>query len=161
MVDRVAMAMRKMAANVTRKHAKSFDIAAYRKTISRENPKELGGARVLSSDDEPDYEYNELGDGTLVFLDNYNPSSLTDNSSTFDYAEPHFFGLVESLAKEDEEGYFRLIKSDIVYIIFDENTAIALEVAGVESTVGVSPYGARYKLEKRDDMDHSITFLSN
>lgn len=156
MLNKVAETIKRLSDATTLRYPNSFDVSVYRKVINREEPKELGGARVLSYDDEPEYTYNELGDGKMIKLDDYLPSGLTDNSAAFDYAEPSFYALILSNAKPNTDGYFVAKKGDMVYMILGEDLAIAYEITGSQGTIGVSPYGSRYELTKRDDADHSV-----
>ena len=151
---------------VTLRHPNAYKCIAFRKTINRDAGGEtiggipvLGGATVLSSEDEYDVDWNELGEGKVLFVDQFAASSMTDNSLTQDYANAGFMASIESLVDaEDTAGYFIPKKNDVVYLHDGGSTATAFEIVTIPSPVGIFPHVPHYELQKRDDLLYVAEF---
>lgn len=147
----------KAARNVVLRHPNAFDIVLYRKTVERDSPALLGGALVLSSEDEPDFDYDELGNGRIVFVDQYaGMTAFSDSQTVADYGAPTFNALIQPIAATDEEdGHFTPQKSDVLYVHVGMGIALAFEITGIPGTMGLSPMGVKYELTKRDDLTYA------
>lgn len=160
MLNSVPLQIAKGARAVTLRHPNAFDGSAWRKNIIRTAPKQLGGIPtlgglgVLDSEDEPDYELDELGDCKILMVGQYQPSSLNDRETIVDMQYPQALTLIEPLAESGEDGYFMPDKHDVVFIHIIEGTAIGFEIIDIVGDVNISPYTRKYVLEKRDDLTY-------
>ena len=152
MLGSVKRDINRTSRNVVLRHPNSFDVTVYRKEVNRLTPNLLGGALVLSSKDEPDFDYNEIGEAKALFADQYAMSGFADNSESVNYGEHAYNALIESIASKDEEGFFEPKKSDILYVFISEDAAFAYEVTGTPVVAGLLQGVGRFELTKRDDL---------
>lgn len=139
--------------NVVLRHPNSFDLVVYRKELEREDSELLGGAALLSDEDEYDFSYKLLGEAKLLFADSYMDSPLSSSQDVMNYAEHGFFALIECLSEE-----LILEKGDIAYIIIGEGIAIGYEITAIPTVGGIPPYNKRFEVTKRDDLTYSGEF---
>ena len=152
--EKVSEQVLKASRRVIMNHGNAHSAVVYRKEITRPSPELLGGAMVLSTDDEPEFDYVELGEAKLLFMDGYVESSLSDNTQTYNYAEPSRNVILASVAETGSPEFFIPKKSDIVYYFTILDVAIAYEITKVLGVVEGSPYSTRYEISKRDDLNY-------
>ena len=132
---------------VTMRHPNAFDVVAYRKRVLRTEPKTLGGLAVLSDEDESDVDWDLLGEGKLLFSDQYAGANWSSEQDNINYAASGFFAQIEPV---DETVQFQ--KTDIVYVMPGGGAAIAYEITNIPSTIGIPGYTRKYEIQKRDDL---------
>jgi hypothetical protein len=92
----------------------------------------LGGAAVIDSEDEDDFEYLQRGDGKILFMGQYEPQDMADADN---YALPR--QLVEaqivSDAGPDAPAFFHPERHDIVQVLPGLGVSIVYEVVQVLS----------------------------
>lgn len=149
---------------VTLRHPNSFDAYLYRKILLRIGDDEvggiptIGGLGVLSTEDEPDTDWEEKGEAKVLFVDSYMASGMNDLQSNVNYEGVGFYARIESIASPDSEGWFQPKKNDIVYLVIADSVAVAYQITDVSGVSGIPPYTQRYELQKRDDL-HFIPSL--
>lgn len=60
MLTQIPHAINKSSRLLTLRHPNAVDVWVYRKIFTRQNPETLGGALVLSNEDEDEYELSKL-----------------------------------------------------------------------------------------------------
>lgn len=171
MLHSVPTAVNRAARQVTLRHPNAFSAVVSRKKVTRVenddtgNPNEMGGAPtlggmgVLRSEDEPDFEYEPLGDAKVLFAGPgpYQQQDLNDQGNAT-LVERTREVLIECVAKEDEAGFFVVENDDLVCIVVGPGVVIAYTAATTASPVALSPYERRYILNPRDDLAYVEPF---
>lgn len=175
MLNSVPVTINSAARQVTLRHPNSFDVIVSRKRVVRVEsgeggtPSEMGGAPtlggmgVLRSEDETDFEYDELGAGKLLFAGPgpYQPQDLNDRDNAT-LVENSREVLIESVASPGaapgEPQHFVTDVGDLVCITLGMGVVMAYEVATVSSPVALAPYQRRLVLNPRDDLNYVQPF---
>ncbi len=142
------------------RHPNSFPGFAYRKVVERLNspPESMGGAQtiggmgVLSSEDEDQVNWSELGYVAVLVAEPYQGGRLSDRDDAIDAAAAEFVVLIEPAAEPGGDDYFIIKQHDVVYVIMGEGVAMAFEVVRIEGNVSIPPYTRKYVMNKRDDL---------
>lgn len=147
--QRVAQASRQ----VTLKHPNALHCFVFRKKVVRQGNAgpgglpTLGGMGVLSSEDEPEFEYVKLGEARILITSHFEPSSLSDSEN---------FPLPVSVAEAQIEPLdvtaFDVQKNDLVAATPGGGVLIAFEVVDMPSTVNIYPYTRKFVVSPRDDL---------
>lgn len=121
-----------------------------RKSILRPDPVDgdfptFGGCGVLSSLDEESFDWEILGYGVFVFIDNA-PKPIDGNNSSSSMTM-----LLYPEASPGEEGYFEIKRQDVVQQIIGKYY-LAYEIMDIEYMVNIPPYCVRYIANTRDDL---------
>ncbi|SER36110.1 MULTISPECIES: hypothetical protein [Pseudomonas] len=139
----------------------SMECTLLRKKIKRSSEGEaiggmplLGGLGVLDSEDEPDYEYEEIGEGRVLFCGIYQaaPGNVVDSGDGVIYAE----GAMECLVEPKVEGAFEVKKHDEIMVMPGMGFVLPYEVVGITSVSSIPPYLPRLIVEKRQDSSVGI-----
>lgn len=158
MLNLIPTQISKAARQVTLRHPNSFTCDLWRKRVVRTSPDSmgglptLGGLGVLDSVDEAEIDYDTLGEGKLLMLEPYQPSSLNDKETTLDMQYPQMLVSIEPIAAPEDSDYFMPDKQDIVFLRIGSNIAIGFEIVDIVSNVNIAPYTRKYVLNKRDDL---------
>lgn len=159
---------------VVLRHPNSFDAVVSRKRLVRvENdpatglPSEMGdtptmgGMGVLRSEDEADFEYDELGPAKVQFV-GPGPFQQQDVIERDNGLEPEAQRpvLIECLAAPGSAEYFLADSGDLVMLQLAPGVVIGYEVASVGGTVNIPPYTRRLILNPRDDLAYVAPFES-
>ena len=158
MLNQVPEHQNKAARTVTLKHPNSYDAVLYRKELLRQSEDEvggiptLGGLGILSTEDEPEVDWHELGDAKVLFADAYMASGMNDLQDNVNYEGVGFYARIESIEKPDNADFFSPKKNDIVYLVIGASVAVAYQITGISGVTGIPPYTQRYELQKRDDL---------
>lgn len=136
-------------------HPANFNILVLRKELMSKQELEIEGVNLLE-DDTPYFKFNELGEGVLLFLENYQSSNVIQHTSpsVSDRNEVLTWALIEPL----KEFGFELQKTDLIYISFSENLAICYEIVEIEmpNNIPSALNSFKYGLNKRDDLDYIL-----
>ena len=140
---------------VTLKHPNAYKALAFRKVVNRDaggatvgGIPVLGGASVISSEDEHNVDWSGLGHAKVLFADQFGVSSMVDDGTTFDYAEAGFTAMIEPVTENE----FKPKKRDVLYLFDGGSIAIAFEIVDIPTPVGITPHTQHYTLQKRDDL---------
>lgn len=170
MLTSVPTAINQSNRQVVLRHPNSFDAVVSRKRVVRVelvagapgemggNPT-LGGMGVLRSEDEADYEYDELGPAKLLFAGPgpFQPQDIIERDNGL-VAETQREVLIECVAKPGETGFFVADTSDLVSIMLGPGVVMVYDVATVSGTVNIPPYTRRLVLNPRDDLNYIEPF---
>lgn len=175
MLNSVPTAINAASRQVTLRHPNAFDCIVSRKRVVRveldgagapstsAGLPTMGGMGVLRSEDEVEFEYDELGAAKLLFagpgpyqaqdMNERDNALLTENSREV---------LIESVAKpgalEGEPQYFVADTGDLVSLTLGLGVVLSYEVATVSGTVNLPPYTRKLVLNPRDDLNYVEPF---
>ena len=101
MLTQIPHAINKSSRLLTLRHPNAIDVWVYRKIFTRQNPETLGGALVLSNEDEDEYELIKIGEGKMLFLGRISGSDFAVN--TLDYGENDVVAYIVPLNENEFE----------------------------------------------------------
>jgi hypothetical protein len=156
MLNNIPIAINKMVRNVVINHPNTYNCVVVRKRVLRPDPivgglPTIGGAMVLSSEDEDDIEYELLGNGYALPAEMFDKSLMMDRQDANNGYQDEFRYLVEP----EDENEFTIKKQDIFYLIID-SVRLAFEIVGIETTSNIPPFTQRYACNRRDDLHFAI-----
>lgn len=167
MLNNVPAGINRSARLVTLRHPNSMEATLYRKVVKRaadSTPASMGGMPtigglgVLDSEDEADYEYQELGEAKVVFIGQFQAptNNMVDADNGLNYADAPIEALVECVVEPTDPAYFTPDSRDMLMVMPGGGFAIAYEIAGVTGNVNIPPYTRRYLLTARQDADVGV-----
>lgn len=152
MLTNVARTVANASRKVVRRHPNAFECLVMRKQTDRSEPKNLGGIRVLSSEDEHDVSYSELGVGYALFAEQFQVSGLFDSANAATGAAPETRFLIVPEVAEGEE-HWSPKKRDIFYLVFTDDIKLAYEIVGQETPLNISPLNIVWIANRVSDLD--------
>ena len=154
MLNEVPLAIRRALRAVTLNHPNRMGCTVYRKVVTRAAPDTfgglptLGGLGVLDNEDETDFEYQELGDASLVFLQLYQSGFRSDDNSLLDNPNtPQQEASIEPI----NENEFVPRKQDIVTVVIGD-AILPYEITEIAGTVNIPPFTQKYILQLKDEL---------
>lgn len=170
MLTSVPSAINAASRQVVLRHPNAFDCIVSRKRTLRVEPDPdsgdpsemggsptMGGMGVLRSEDEDNFEYEELGAGKLMFAAPFQPMDAIERDNGL-VPETQREVLIEALAAAGAPGHFLADSGDLVVITLAPGVLVAYEVATVSGTVNIPPYTRRLVLNPRDDLAYLAPF---
>jgi hypothetical protein len=175
MLNNVPTSINAAARQVTLRHPNSFDCIVSRKRVVRVEPgagggastsagmPTLGGMGVMRSEDESDFEYDELGAAKLLFAGPgpYQPMDMNERDNAL-LTENSREVLIESVAKPGaavgQPQYFVADTGDLVSVTLGLGVVLTYDVATVSGTVNLPPYTRKLVLNPRDDLNYVEPF---
>ncbi len=160
MLHSVPTQINKAARSVTLRHPNGIPCHAFRQRLLRQadgsmgGMPTLGGLGVLDSSDEPDVEWELLGDAKLLIVENFQASTVVDRGDALDNAEPQILALIEATIPVEDHAHFTAKTKDVLYMLLHADVKIAYEVVAIDGSINIAPYSRRYILQKRDDLTH-------
>lgn len=114
----------------------------------------LGGLGVLDSEDDDEIAFEYLGNGYILPVDLFAPTTLADTHHVANVGGEKRF-LIEPEATVGSADRFEIRTHDVVYIILsvERDIKIAFEIVAVETVVNIPPYANRYVANRRADLD--------
>lgn len=168
MLNRVPVAVNFAVRQVVLRHPNSWDCTVLERKVVRNDLDDaeligglptLGGAGVLDSEDETEYEYVERGDARMLLIGPYEPSEMNDRGDA-ELQRSRTEAQIVCVANPDEPGYFTPQNHDIVIAYPGEGIGLAYEVLQPIGNVNIPPYSVRYVLNPRDDLHYIEPFKS-
>ena len=170
MLNNVPITVNKLARQVTLRHPNAMDCLVFRKVILRQSPDSIaglptiGGIGVLDSEDEADYEFQQLGPDTpeanarIVFTGQYLgvTGNVTDDDASTIYAEAPLEALVECVLDPAHPLFFVVDKNDVINVMPGAGIVIPYQVVGVTSPGNIPPYSRKLLLQPRADAEFGI-----
>jgi hypothetical protein len=170
MLDKVPLAIRKHARLTVIKHPNNMDCTVWRKRVTRievdvstgdeslmGGSPTLGGMGVLRSEDEAQFDYQEIGPGKMLLVGMFQPSSENDQGSAL-LAAPMQEALIESDAEPGQAAYFEADMGDLVLQQLGLGVFVAYSVEDIVGNVGIPPYTRKFVLQPRDDLHNLEPF---
>ena len=160
MLHSVPMQINKAARSVTLRHPNGIPCHAFRQRVLRHadggmgGMPTLGGLGVLDSSDEPDVEWELLGDAKLLIVENFQPSTVVDRGDALDNAEPQIVALIEALRPAEDPAHCMTKTKDVLYMLLHADVKIAYEVVAIDGDINIAPYSRKYVLNKRDALSY-------
>lgn len=158
MLNQVAETMRRANRAMVLRHPNALDCQVWRRKVTRTAGAEagtigglptLGGLTVMDSDDEPEADYELLGEGRVLFAGTYQPTALSDRR---DVAMPDDQQPGIALIEPVECGAFEPKDGDLVMGMPGAGIVVTWEVTGVLNTVNIPPYVPKYELMPQEDL---------
>ncbi len=158
MITEVPIKITQATRAVTLKHPNSMDCVIYRKVNKRSNPDgeemggipTLGGLGVLSSEDEPDFEYEELGAAKILVTSRY--ESNLDMADSGDSIAPDTMMQEAQIESVEPVPAFTPKKNDLIAVMPGGGVVIGFEIVGTTASVGIYPYTTKYVIAARDEL---------
>ena len=118
----------------------------------------IGGAGLLDSEDEADFEYVERGDAKIVFTGQFvgEGANWNDQDTGVIYSSPPTEALIECVLEPDADGFFVTVKPDMISVEPGGGIVLIYEVIGENSNINIPPYNRRYILAARSDQINGI-----
>jgi hypothetical protein len=139
--------------NVITKHPNTFECQVIRKEVVRSGAGELGGMRVLSSEDEHDTQYSSVGVGYALPSDQFQGGGLYDSGDAVYGDEQEYSFLIEPDAASGQEGHWSPQKRDIMYIVISDTVKVAYELVGHRTPLNMAPFPVVWIANRVSEMD--------
>lgn len=157
-IHNVPVTVNKAARRVIMKHPNSIPCQVFRMVINRNEPLSagaptIGGLGVVTPDDEPDYDWQELGVGWALKAQPFDPSPMYDRQDAHNDSGDEFRYMIEPYFEPFTDGWFDIKNQDVVYMTPYPNIKLAFEVVGQETVLDMFPYATRYVLQRSDRLD--------
>ncbi len=175
MLNSVPTAINKAARQVTLRHPNAFDCIVSRKRVVRTEldgngdpstsagMSTLGGMGVMRTEDESEFEYDELGAAKLLFAGPgpYQPMDMNERDNAL-LTENSREVLIECVANQGapngDPQYFVADTGDLVSLTLGLGVVLSYVVATVSGTVNLPPYTRKLVLNPRDDLNYVEPF---
>lgn len=172
-LNRVADGRRLAARMVVMNTIATIPCYAFRKRVVQNAPATATSTGIswnmiaLSEQDEPDYEYDELGHACLL-LDHFTGGNVLENNSMVDGEDVAILAQIEPYDNDYESKRDQIInvpewlpkEGDLFALLLDENLVVWLEVVTITGQGMMTDFGKKYVLNKRDDLAHKEPFTS-
>jgi hypothetical protein len=140
-----------------------MDCIVWRKQVNRTAPEiagapTLGGMFVMDSEDEHDYEYEELGEGRIKILQVFQTEggNFQDGDQSLLYAGSQIEALIEPVADISSDDYFQADKHDLVTVDLGAGVIQTYQIVGLTGNVNIPPFTVRFVLNPRQDENVGI-----
>lgn len=163
MLTNVPTQINRSARLVTLRHPNGMECTIWRKEVNRAgtgSPTDFGGVPtiegmgVISSEDEADYDFTEIGDAKVVFCGQFqtNGDNWMENDASLIYADmPPIEALIECKAAPEAEGFFTPDKNDMVTVYPGNGVVMSYQIVGTTGSVSIPPYTRKYVLAPLQD----------
>jgi len=164
MLNQVPQAVSYSSRQVVLRHPNSMPCTVWRKEVLRTEvdpgtglPSEMGGSPtlggmgVLRSEDETDFEYQELGAARMLFVGQFQPADMIERDNGLVPAELQE-ALVECEAEPGVSGFFEVDSGDVVFMDVGMGNVLPYEVVTVSGNIHIPPYTRKFVLNPRDDL---------
>ena len=156
MLPNVPNAMRAASRAMTLRHPNAFEGQLMRRQVTRTAGAEsgeagglptLGGLTVMDPEDEPEVDYELLGDVKVLFTDQYQGTTMADRGDA-----PESMATGMAMTEPLQEGLFAPKDGDMVMIMPGAGVVIPYEVTNVINAVNIPPYVPKYELSGQGDL---------
>lgn len=154
---------------VVLRHPNTFACSVWRKKVNRVEldangtPSTMGGSPtmggmgVLKSEDEADFEYEELGDARMLLCGVYQATDLNERDDA-PLQQNMQEAQIVCLAAPESADYFEVDSGDLVIQDLGLGVLLAYDVATMTGNVNIPPYVRKAILQPRDDLHHLEPF---
>lgn len=159
MLNNVPMALKRMARNVVVNHPNTLSCKVFRKRVVRTASGEmgglptLGGLGVLDSGDEDDIEWDFVGNGYAMRAEPFGGGTMMDRQDAAHANGGSSTFMIEPEAAPGTPEHFTVQNHDVFYLLLGDAVKLAFEVVRIEPVVDIPPYGMRYVVNRRDELD--------
>lgn len=164
MLNSVAIAVNRANRQRTLRDPNRLDCVLFNKVVGRTNatpdpddledePGTLGGAGVMSDEDEVNYSWVVAGDAVLTFSQGYAAplGNTSDDSGFLDYADGVLEASIECVVEPGAPGYVQPDKRMLVAVLVGGGVIVNYEIVGVTGSINIPPYTRKYLLNPRPD----------
>lgn len=169
MLTQVPQQVNRSSRLVTLRHPNSIPCTIWRKVINRqptEAPETLGslptigGIGVLDSEDEADFTYEEVGEGRIMFLNQFQtqPGNWRDTDTDILYqteAQP-VEAFIECTRDPSDPAFVIATKPDLITVEPGAGIVLTYEVVAETSVMAIPPYTRKYLIVPRQDANVGI-----
>jgi len=149
---------------VVLRHPNSMECSVWRKRLLRVEPDPatglpstmggsptLGGMGVLRSEDEAEFDYQELGPGRMLFSGVFQANDIVERD---DAIVPQNLqeAQVVSVADTSKPEYFEADTGDLIMLDMGLGVVLAYDVATITGNLAIPPYTRKLMLNPRDDL---------
>ncbi|MEJ7804435.1 MAG: hypothetical protein WKG03_00725 [Telluria sp.] len=156
MINNVPIKIMEASRNVARRHPNSIDCVVLRKKLLSPPGAEqmgglptMGGMGVLKSEDEPDFEYVQIGLGKVLVTGRFDGGDMTDRG---DSIVPDLPMQEAQIVSADEVPGFEVKKGDLVGMMPGGGVLIGFEIVGSTGSVAIYPYVTKWIIAPRDEL---------
>ncbi|MCK2122098.1 hypothetical protein [Pseudomonas sp. PNPG3] len=160
MLNNVAHAVNRADRQRVLRHPNSLDCVLLIKQVDRndeggafDGAPTLGGAGMLSSEDEVNYSWVPACDARINFAQGFAAplGNTSDDGRRLNYEDQVLEASIEPLAKPDEEGYVQPVKDMLVAVLVGGGVIVNYQVVDVTGEINIPPYTRKYLLNPRPD----------
>lgn len=159
MLNNVPSSVNRMTRNIVINHPNTWECQLYRKVVDRaDEPEEMGlatmgGLGVMSSENEENISWENIGIGYALQAESFMPSSMMDRQDANNGLNNEFKFLIEPEAQSGMPGYFDVRKNDVMLIVVSDDVRLAFEIVDIETVMNIPPFATRYIANRRDNLD--------
>lgn len=173
MLTSVPMAINRSTRLVVLRHPNSIPCTVWRKRVVRVEvdptsglPSEMGGAPtmggmgVLRSEDEADYEYDELGPAKTLLCGIFQPADMNDRDNLLiaPNAQEVQVECLDPTADLPNPPQFTVDVGDLIFLEMGMGVIVTFEVVNTTGSVNIPPYVRKLVVNPRDDLHHLEPF---
>lgn len=164
MLNRVAITVNRANRQRTLREPNRLDCVLFTKQVERTNatpdpyddedePGTLGGAKVLSDEDEVNYTWVEACEAVIHFSPGFAAplGNTSDDGAYLDYSEGVLEASIEPVADPGTDKYVLPDKRMLVAVLVGGGVIVNFEIVGVTGHLNISPYTRKYLLNPRPD----------
>lgn len=120
----------------------------------------LGGMGVLRSEDETEFEYEELGPGRMLYVGQHVQADVIERDNAL-LPENMKEALVESVAAAGAAGHFVVDTGDVVFLYVGVDgqgvpMLMPFEAVSIVGNINIPPYTRKVVLNPRDDLAEAM-----
>jgi len=166
MLNNVAKAVNRANRQRTLREPNRLDCVLFNKQVERTNatpdpddledePGTMGGAGVLSDEDEVNYSWVPATDAVIHFSQGFAAKlgNTSDDGGYQDYADGVVEASIEPEFAPDTDGYVMPDKRMLVAVLVGDGVIVNYEIVGVTGNLNIPPYTRKYLLNPRPDED--------
>lgn len=167
MINAVPTTVNKATRMVVLNHPRGLDALIYRKRVTRTEvdpttgqPSEMGGAPtlggmgVLRSEDEPEFEFDYIGDAKVLLCGVWQEQSINDRGNAA--IQPAQEAQIEAVAEPGTPEHFTAEVGDLVMVDMGMGAVFGFTIEDMPSSTYIGSMVRRYVLQPRDDL-HDMT----
>lgn len=160
MLNNVAIAMNRANRQRTLREPNSIDCVLFTKQVKRESDSTsydgfptLGGAGVMSDEDEVNYDWVYACDAKIHFSQGYAAplGNTSDDGSRLNYPEGVTEASIEPVIDPGLPGYVQPGKRMLVALLMGDGLIVNYEIVDVTGSVNIPPYTRKYLVNPRPD----------
>lgn len=164
MLNNVAIAVNRANRQRTLREPNRLECVLFTKVVERTNatpdpddledePGTLGGAGVMSDEDEVNYSWVMACDAVIHFSQGYVAplGNTADDGGYQDYSEGVVEASIETILDPGAPGYVQPDKRMLVAVLVGGGVIVNFEIVGVTGNINIPPYTRKYLLNPRPD----------
>ncbi|MGE8046025.1 hypothetical protein ACQKO6_17715 [Pseudomonas monteilii] len=164
MLNNVAIAVNRANRQRTLREPNRIDCVLFTKRVERgtapaehddleDEPGMLGGATVMSDEDEVNYSWVRACDAVIHFAQGFAAElgNTSNDGGLLDYSGSVLEASIEPLADPGSDDYVLPEKRMLVAVLVGDGIIVNYEIVGVTGNLNIPPYTRKYLLNARPD----------